>query len=325
MSVENKLAENFPLSLQEIVWDYTQLPPDATETFYHYTTRTGLEGILRSGGLRATYRLLMSDLGEFDYAIKLFYGVLEEVDKDPSLPRVTHSLTEYIRLNLEKFRDDSSNNWTSYCACMTLSSDHTGQWKSYGENGKGLSLGFNIPVILSQHYRLASEGKGHLVMLPVTYDLVKQRALVRKLIRAGIADLQSFMETGSNCLADLTALRNRITFEIFLRLHCFKDFMKDPEYTSEKEIRFIWNPNEKRYPHKEVKHFQRGDEKVPFLLFDLRSSITNRLPLQEIRVGPNALFSKELDFVQSLLDELGYGRGIHQDRPRIVASSLSGC
>lgn len=316
------MVDDFHLSLEDIALEYAQLPPGATPTFYHYTDRAGLEGILRSGGLRATYRLLMSDSGELDYALELFYGVLEELDKDPLI----HSLTKYIRLNLERFRHDTIYDWNSYCACMTLSPDHHGQWKNYGDDGKGFSLGFNIPLILNQQYQLASEGRRYLGMLPIIYEKEKQRALVGGLIEAGISDLQRFMATCSDDSSALTALRNRITSEIFFRLHIFKDFMKHPGYSSENEMRFIWtNPNEKRVPKEEVRHFQRGKDKVPYLLFNLRSPITNRLPLKEIRIGPNASFSKELEFVEALLDKLGYRMDMYQqDRPPIRPSSLPG-
>ena len=47
-------------------------------TFYHYTTQRGLEGILRSGGLRATYRMKMNDPAEFKYARDLVFDSLNE-------------------------------------------------------------------------------------------------------------------------------------------------------------------------------------------------------------------------------------------------------
>ena len=63
----NEIISSFPLSIRQVFQNYTRLPPDTSHIFYHYTTRAGMEGILRTGGLRATYRKIMNDTGEFEY------------------------------------------------------------------------------------------------------------------------------------------------------------------------------------------------------------------------------------------------------------------
>ncbi len=103
-----KIVESFPLTVGQVFQQYLRLPADASDIFYHYTTHAGLEGILRSGGFRATNRMEMNDDGEFDYARNVVYEALDEVSKRRDLSNVVHSLTTYTRKNLDQFLSDTT-------------------------------------------------------------------------------------------------------------------------------------------------------------------------------------------------------------------------
>lgn len=65
-----------------------------------------------------------------------------------------------------------------------------------------------------------------------------------------------------------------------------------------------------------VQYYKRGSTSIPFVLMDMRDLQTKRLPLSEIKIGPKASFDREKEFLDDLLDDLGYGNE-YNDRPQI--------
>jgi Protein of unknown function (DUF2971) len=323
MSWTQRTLENFPLAVGNVMHDYTRLPYDISHILYHYTSRGGLEGILRSGGLRATYRKLMNDPGEFQYARNVVYETLDEIRQRQDLPKTAESLAVYARKNLDQFLRDSAEGSRAYCACVTVSPDDAQQWASYTANGRGFAIGFDFHQFASAQMQADLSGRPHVYFAPVIYDLGAQRALTRRLVEAGIADLQVFMRRYSKRSEHLIALRARVTQEIVVHLLALIDFMKAPSYSGEREIRVMVNPNDGTLAAPGVQHYERNGEPIPYVFIDMRNPATNRISLAEIRIGPNASFPEELDYVEKLLDELGYGRGGYHDRPRIEHSRVS--
>ena len=139
---------------------------------------------------------------------------------------------------------------------------------------------------------------------------------------AGVYDLESFGNSCSQVAEEVTALRDRITLEIVVHLLVLIGFIKDPSYSGEREIRLMLNSNDGTLNAANVEDYKRGNESIPFTFLDLRSKNTGRLPLAEIRLGPKASFPEEKAFLESFLDDLGYGSS-HEDRPRVIGSALS--
>ena len=316
------IVESFPLTIGEVVRDYTRIPADASDIFYHYTTHAGLKGILRSGGLRATYRRRMNDAWEFDYARNVVYETLNKVGKRYDFPNVAQSLITYTRKNLEKFLSETTELSSAYCACLTVSPDHPGQWETYAEGGNGFAVGFNLRHFLNVQIPAVIMGKPYVFCAPVIYTERDQRDLVVRLVEAGICDLQTFADNCSQRSEDLTALRDRVTQEIVIHLLTLIDFIKAPAYSSEREMRLILDPNDGTLKAPNIQYFEREGEAIPFVFIDLCNPDARRLPLAEIKVGPKASFPEERAFLYDMLDEHGYGNNFG-DRPRITQSLVA--
>ena len=165
-----KCVESFHLTVEEVSRQFRKIPSDASDVFYHYTTHAGLEGVLRSCGLRATYRMRMNDAGEFDYARNVVYEALNEIGRRHNLPPVAQSLATYTRKNLDQFPNDTTEMSRAYCACITVSSDHPEQWETYAEDGKGFAIGFNLRKVLNNQVPALQMGKPYIFCAPVTYN-----------------------------------------------------------------------------------------------------------------------------------------------------------
>ena len=323
MNRKSDMVETFPLTVRNVIWDYTRIPGDASEVFYHYTSRAGLEGILTSGGLRATNRLNMNDEGELVYAIRIMYEVLEEVGQRRDLPSIVGSLAHWSRVNLDRILSEAIDNSSSYCACLSVSPDDESQWRRYADEGNGFAIGFNMHQILNAQGPRLKDGLPFLLCAPVTYEEGKQRDLPRRLVEAGIRDMQTFLAKCSQDSERLTALRDRVMKEIVVCIVTLIDFIKAPKYASEREMRLFLDPGDGTMKARDVQYYDRAGQSIPYIFLDLRSPITGWLPLAQIKVGPKASFPQALDFVEHLLDDLGYGSDC-KDRPPIVQSSLVG-
>lgn len=318
-----KIVKSFSLTVGQFLQQYTRMPADASNILYHYTTHSGLVGILKSGGLRATYRMRMNDAGKFDYARSLVYEALNEIGFCQTLPPIVQNLTTYTRKGLEQILKNAVEMSRSYCACLSACSDYPKQWETYAEGGKGFAFGINLSKILNYQHAAVQSGKPFILGAPVTYNETKQLNLVWRLIEAGICDLQNFSEKYSQQAKDLTALWDRVIKEIVLYLFTLIDFIKAPKFRSECEFQLILDPNDGTLKAPNILHYERYNEQIPFIFMDLRIPDTGRLPLTEIRVGPKASFQDEKAFLEDLLNEFGYGSS-HGDRPRITQSASKG-
>ncbi len=316
-----KIVDSFPLTVGQVCRQYTLLPSDALNILYHYTTHAGLEGILRSGGFRATYRMGMNDPGEFVYAREVFCNALNEVGRGRDLPNVAQSLIKCIHKNLDKFLENTTEMSSAYCACLTTNPDHIEQWKTYAELGMGFAIGFNLPLLLKMQALAVQRGEPFIFCAPVTYNQRDQNDLVLRLVEAGICDLQTFAAKISQQSEHLTALRDRVTQEIVLHLLTLIDFIKAPSYKNEREVRLFLDPNDGTLKATHIQHYKRDNDSMPFVFMDLCNPQTKRLPLVEIKVGPRATFPEEKAFLENLLYELGYGSN-YEDLPRITKSAL---
>ncbi len=316
------IVENFPLTIGEVARQYWKLPENCPNTLFHYTTLTGMEGILNCGGLRATYRMNMSDKGEFEYPKKIIYETTHEIEQLCDVPPVALSLAQYTRLNLERTLRDSKDESRSYCACLTLESDHLKMWDFYAEKGKGVAIGINFSRFLWLQMEREKSGIPSIMPAPVTYDEFKQRTLTRLLVEAGIDDMRRFNQSTSNKSADLTALRDRVMEEIIVHLMVLIDYFKSPSYASEREVRLMLHSRDSTFMAQNIKYYQRDSVAIPYILFDFRNIESGLIPISEIKIGPNADTLTMRRKIGDLLLELGYGKS-NKDWPQITQSRLT--
>ena len=92
--------------------------------------------------------------------------------------------------------------------------------------------------------------------------------------------------------------------------------MKSETIRFEREMRLFHSTTDLTVSQLNVQYYKRGSTSIPFVLMDMRDLKTKRLPLSEIKIGPEASFDREKEFLDDLLDDLGYGNN-YNDRPHI--------
>lgn len=137
-------------------------------SLYHYTSGQGLLGILDSGDLNCTNLLYMNDSSEMDYGRAIVRRTCE--DLRAVSPAVQPFLTHLLR-NIEQ------PDFHYYVTCFCEKPDLLSQWRAYGGQAAGYSLGFDtddLRTVLPEYSELVR----------VIYDRVEQERRVRAAIEA---------------------------------------------------------------------------------------------------------------------------------------------
>lgn len=128
---------------------------------YHYTSATGLNGIMTSRSLWTSHYRFLNDTSEFQYGWKI---VLDAIDRRGAEIREISSLAwETIAL----FRQHSDE-VHGFVGSLTSEGDLLSQWRGYNR-GQGFSIGINADWLLQN---AAAQGFD---ITPVLYDPERQR------------------------------------------------------------------------------------------------------------------------------------------------------
>ena len=122
---------------------------DAPEHLYHYTDLEGVEGILSSKSLWMSKFTASNDISEITLAISQFQNFVES--RVAALQPEEASFLHEAAAQLDGFRR------TNIClASFCEHPDLLSQWRSYGNDGRGIALGFDTRVLqdLAQRHSL---------------------------------------------------------------------------------------------------------------------------------------------------------------------------
>ena len=107
------------------------------QPLYHYTTAAGLKGIFETEELWFTDYRFHNDPDEFLYGKKLAVKALNTLAKPNYF---ANTLIESVRSILTSDQLDSALD--VFLACFTRKRNDLGQWRAYGDNGRGFAIGF---------------------------------------------------------------------------------------------------------------------------------------------------------------------------------------
>jgi hypothetical protein len=113
-----------------------QLVPDL---LFHYTTATGLMGIVEKNQLWATSLEYMNDASELTLAIEKVVPLLRA--------RGLEGLANNITPGLMALDPDYLQRITVCAVCFSTEGDLLSQWRAYGASGSGYALGFRGPQL----------------------------------------------------------------------------------------------------------------------------------------------------------------------------------
>jgi hypothetical protein len=314
---------------------HSQVP----RTLYHYTTATGLRGILESHSLWASDVRFMNDASELTYAVNLIAEVVGEV-----LGTVTDERLLPVLPKVPTFANVFEYGLRPFCACMCERGDLLSQWRGYTAGQIGYSLGLDL-----RNTRVIVDIPRGTFLRKVLYDEGEQRSWARRITETWLQSAQSLLDAEPGVPApDLFPYPAIWTLqEALIEPHLS---FKNPAFSEEKEWRLIKltdireelrlirdRKSQERFSQLgiklpesrpswplsqaegiDIKFRQTSLGFVPYIELGLKHRagvFTGRLPLEEVIQGPTAAVGLSLQSLTMYLESHDYGfpmTNIHQ-------------
>jgi hypothetical protein len=262
---------------------------DQKDTLYHYTNLDGLQAILSTSDIRLTNSLYCNDEAEMLHGLQLARETIAAEQSKATDPMRRSYLDELHRRSMEEKLEPV------YICCFCESGEKLSQWRAYGANGTGVSLGFSPGEFSYITGPDCPPNIGLMRFWKVFYSNATQEKIVRSAI--------NYYPQFEPAAAPLDWAR--WTWEA---IQFFVPTFKHDDFREEEEWRLIFTPS----PAALVPALFRVARGMLIPFYSLKElakaagHADRNLPLKSVRVGPSP--SKELNAVsvEMLLKRFGY-------------------
>lgn len=138
---------------------------EETDLVFHYTNLSALIGIIENQSLWATHLYFLNDRNEYKHGMDIVKEVVESIKTEEN-KSILHAISVVL---------DDVSKVDKYVICFSKNGDSLSQWRAYGNNGNGVSIGFN-------RKKLESVLLGNNSYRYIIYDKEKQIAAVKLII-----------------------------------------------------------------------------------------------------------------------------------------------
>jgi len=250
---------------------------------FHYTSLRGFLGIITERELQVTDARYLNDASE----MRVF---VERIKSAMSIDTEFDEFTEDFHKEFGAWLDFriSDRGHSIFVACFTGNGNLLSQWRSYGDPGKNLSIGFNPDALQS-----AAHAQGFDLGRCI-YDPTEQSKIAREVLTA------TKREAGSSKNAELKNVFTRAEANLLKIAILFKD----PSFREEEEVRLVSPPidNHMTAPIQ----FREGRSMLtPFLKFVLPSRHDSRIDIEQAFVGPTPHINLTMSATLEYLSKLG--------------------
>lgn len=246
-------------------------------TIYHYTDSAGLLGILESG------KIWLTDMFGLNDPTELRHGVGHACEILAGEPQRGHPAAKIFAEKFNMLRDggvEASAHF--FVACFSRDEDDLGQWRAYGDNGGGFTIGFDGTLLEKAFVKQHDEYVN--ATFPITYDDAALRDLHQQLVKEVLPLIP--MPAGRD-LSNGAINEFMKQLSISLSIHVIRAavFFKHEAYKNEQEYRFLQIRGMDQ-PIDDLKHRTRRYSLVRFTDFDWKTK--DQHALKEIIIGPAA-------------------------------------
>lgn len=258
------------------------------QKIFHYADAHGVNGILSSNKIWATNIGYLNDHSEFIYSKDIILSCITSF--------INSSKNRKVRLTFdkvkEKFESLDNPSTSFFISCFCENKDLLSQWRAYGANGGGYSLGF-YPNIMGIDPKKSGTSFD---FRPVIYDRKIQEKLIFNFINFAAQEIPTLSE--SDDISEKSELAN----EIMMHLVEYMLMFKHPSFSEEKEWRIIQVAK-----IEDVKFRTSNNILVPYIEIDLSLKDDfgqSHLPLSDIVIGPTNNPKRAKGSIEWLCDKL---------------------
>jgi len=258
-------------------------PPKPKGLLFHYTSPAGFLGIIESGSLWASNIHYLNDSAEFAYTVDLAKREIRHLAGNAPaagkqrLNELTEQIESIRRLNIFVFS-------------FSEDGDLLSQWRGYSPRTGGLSLAFDLDLVLprieQQGFRLTP-----CIYNPAVHHEIVQALIRRELARPWAGPHPPGMSSHSIFIDEVAAAA---------------PLLKDPSFSEEREWRLVSGPTSSDLPS--VKHRLTATTIAPYFDLAIRDHL-GQVPVTHVILGPSTHQEWLSDSVLTLLNRFAGGHG----------------
>ncbi len=259
-------------------------------TLYHYTTFSGLLGIVRSRALWASDVRYMNDSAELKHTADLIkVEVRERIDSGHTNGNLLAQFADWVAHRI-------TNGHMLFGASFRSHGNLLSQWRGYSSPGKGVSLGF------CPDYILECAQKQQFMIGKCMYEPHRQRALIKQVVD-GVEQLAEDQASGGLSASERSLLYRRAFASIETDLLRIAAILKHPSFREEKEWRIV-SPVIANTAEAPILFREGHAMLVPYIEFDLGMGGTPPV-MDHLYLGPTANINISMNSLKMFLEQHG--------------------
>jgi hypothetical protein len=255
-----------------------------TAPLYQYTDAAGLEGIVKDQQMWFTSYTHLNDPSEIAYGMNIASELLSEIGQasDPRVGLFCNMVNDLFT------HENLRGAFGFFIASFSRERDDLGQWRAYGDNGRGFALGLapHLFAITDKHDRKPHE---NIFVAPVVYGREAARQHHMPAIEQALRIVGSAIESAADIMDDRNVgmpFFDEMGKALIASQLIFNSLtIKHEAYKHEQEVRLIIVGEHKYLMPYIATRSRRGDI-VPFIKSDM--TIHEKGSIDEIVVGPAA-------------------------------------
>ena len=285
---------------------------------YHYTDAFGLDGILRSGCLRATHYRYLNDTRELVEGREVVDQAAADIEAGAEYSEVQRALSKEFRraFHLPKVNAVLRD---TFVAALSVKPDDLGQWRAYGARGAGYCIG--IQFVQGPVPAAADGDTLRVMLLPCEYDRDAARGRIRGVLEKLFQGVERYVRAYGQEIEPMR-LASRGAVVALTAITPLWMGIKDASYRDEAEWRMVAAPGVATRAGAIKVRPTEAHGLVPYVEVPLNRGADGKVlrpaALDEVIVGPTRHRQDGRVAVSLLLESVGYDR---EHAERIVKAS----
>ena len=271
------------------------------KTLFHYTTIEGLQGIIESRSIWATDTRYLNDFSENNYSKRILQqALINFCQETPAFNKNTtpnkspgYHFLKILEENIQTLFP--SDKFSFYVCSFSEQKDLLSQWRGYGQNGTGFSIGFNVNK-LSQCLK-----KSNFDIRPCIYEEKIQKQLMRALIKETASQFMDEIGYSNNIEETWDNEGKFILADFMMKFIKLAPTLKHPKFEGEEEWRVIASLQTQKIL--ELIKIRSGTNLlIPYIEISLPTE-NDKLVIEQIVIGPTINHLLSEGSVKLLLDK----------------------
>ncbi len=256
---------------------------------FHYTSQSGLLGIILNGSIRATSIHYLNDTQEFQYSMNLIKEELRQFSEEIKSGELGGRGEKVFQMIHDLFEFSISgrfikDNYHIFVCSFSEDGDLLSQWRSYCPESGGLNIGFDYMQI-----KQIIEKQGFF-LTKCLYKPEEQKATVKRLLHEwGLLYIDNIVRFSALAEKDnmqgLVDGMKEVASELIEAIICLCPLLKNPSFVEEKEWRLVSHPISIGNP--QVKFREGSSMLIPFFELYLTNN-EGLLSIKSVTIGPTS-------------------------------------